>query len=351
MPAYAALLARAPELFIHCGDSIYADGPIPETIALPDGSTWRNVVDPMKSKVAETLAEFRGAQRYPRRSAEVRALSAAVPLVSIWDDHEVRNDWYPGQTLEEDPHYTEKRVDALAAHARRAFFEYAPTLRDPDGPMYRVVPWGPLVDVFLLDGRTFRSPNEPAPAEGALLGAAQADWLVEALTRSTAAWKIVACNQPIGLVIAGHGKATQVAVDGWGNGPGAPREREVELARILSALRARRVKNVVWITADVHYCAAHRFDPARAVYKDFDPFWELVAGPMHATAFPRKASDETFGPEVVWATAGFDTFGSPADGANHFGLLHVDARTRALTATFVDLRGRELHRLTLPHDA
>jgi alkaline phosphatase D len=46
------------------GDTIYADGPLTETVALPGGRTWRNIVTPAKSKVAETLDDFRGAFAY-----------------------------------------------------------------------------------------------------------------------------------------------------------------------------------------------------------------------------------------------------------------------------------------------
>jgi alkaline phosphatase D len=344
MPAYSALLARAPDLFVHCGDAIYADNPIPPSIPLADGGTWNNLTDPAKDHVAETLDDFRGAHRYARRSAEVRALSAAVPLFSIWDDHEVRNNWFPGEVLD-DPRYAERRVDALAVHARRAMYEYAPTLRS--GPMYRAVHWGPLLDLFLLDGRTYRTPNEPAPSAGALLGAEQAAWLLDALSQSRAVWKIVACDMPIALVVSEPGKTIPQAFDGWANENGAPQGRELELARLLSGLRARAVKNVVWITADVHYAAAHRMDPTRAAFKDFDPFWELVAGPMHASAFPRKPLDDTFGPEMVWSNADWSSTGSPATDAANFGLLRVDGRTRELGVTFVDSRGRDLHHLTL----
>jgi len=346
MPAYTALLARAPDLFIHCGDAIYADDPIVPRIELPDGTTWNNIVHPAKDHVAQTLDDFRGAHLYPRASREVRAVSAAVPLFSIWDDHEVRNNWFPGQEID-DARYNERHVDALARHARRAMHEYAPTLRSPSGPMYRVVRWGPSLDVFLLDGRTYRTPNEPAPLEGALLGAQQTAWLLDELSASRATWKVIACNMPIALVISEKGRTIPQANDGWGNENGPPRERELELARLLSGMRARGVKNVVWISADVHYAAAHRMSPARAAFKDFDPFWELVAGPMHATAFPRKPLDDTFGPEVAWSSADWDTLGSPATGAQHFGLLRIDGRTGVLSVTFVDARGRDLHRMTL----
>ena len=67
---------------------------------------------------------------------------------------------------------------------------------------------------------------------------------------------------------------------------------------MLSAFKRHRVKNVVWITADVHYCAAHHYDPARAAFTDFDPFWEFVAGPIAAGTFGPNQLDGTFGPEV-----------------------------------------------------
>jgi len=215
--------------------------------------------------------------------------------------------------------------------------------------MYRVLHYGPLADVFLLDGRAERTPNDPPPAEGALLGPAQEAWLTRALASSTALWKIVACDMPIGLQIGEPGKHVKWAADGWGNeDPGLPVEREVELARILSSLKARGVKNVVWLAADVHYAAAHRFDPVRAVYKDFDPFWELIAGPMHATSFGRKSFDPTFGPELEWCSVDWDTRGSPADGQQFFGVLDIDPADPRLSVRWFDARGRELHRLKIP---
>jgi alkaline phosphatase D len=344
MPAYTALREREPHLFIHCGDRIYADNPIEASIKLADGSSWENLVTPEKSHVAQTLADFRGAYAYGHLSAEVRAASAAIPLLHIWDDHEVHNNWFPGEVLADD-RYKERRTSELMVHARRAMWEWSPTLRAPDAAMYTWMPWGPAVDVFLLDGRTARSPNEPTPPVGGLLGQQQADFLIDSLSRSRATWKIIACGQPIALVISEPGKDGKPAFDGWGNENGPPTSREVELARVLSTAKKRGVKNIVFVTADVHYAAAHRFDPARAQFKDFDPFWELVAGPMHASAFGAKPLDDTFGPELVWSNAKNEV-GSPAEPRQSFGLLQIEA-DRTLTVTFVDGQGHDLHKLTL----
>lgn len=347
MPAYAALAHEAPDLFLHLGDTIYADNPIPPSLDLPDGTRWNNLVDPGKDHVAETLADYRAAHRYPRRSAEVRLASSTVPIAAIWDDHEVRNNWFPGEVIDDPRYARENRVDVLARHARRAFFEYQPTLLGPAEPMYRVLRYGALADIFLLDGRAYRTPNDPPPAAGAMLGPAQERWLVDGLKASRAKWKIVASNMPVGLVIGEPAKKVKWAADGWGNEDGGPpTEREVELALVLTAVRG--VKNMVWLGADVHYAAAHRFDPVHAVYKDFDSFWELVAGPIHATAFGRKNLDPTFGPELVWCSADWGTRGGPADGKQFIGVLEIDPGRPDLQVRWIDARGTVLHRLTIP---
>ncbi|MFM9797287.1 alkaline phosphatase D family protein, partial [Streptomyces turgidiscabies] len=94
--------------------------------------------------------------RYNLLDENLRAFNARVPSIIQWDDHEVTNNWYPGEILT-DARYTEKRVDVLAARARQAFSEYFPisTLRRPDGRVHRVQHHGPLLDVFVLDMRTY----------------------------------------------------------------------------------------------------------------------------------------------------------------------------------------------------
>ena len=77
--------------------------------------------------------------------------------------------------------------------------------------------------------------------------------------------------------------------------PGAPLGRELELADLLRHLKSQLVRNVVWITADVHYCAAHHYDPVRARFTEFDPFWEFVAGPLNAGTFGPNPSTRRSG--------------------------------------------------------
>ncbi|HET6742653.1 MAG TPA: alkaline phosphatase D family protein, partial [Kribbella sp.] len=88
MIAYRAMHETRPDFFLHSGDNIYADGPIEAELKVADGTVWKNVVTEEVSKVAETLAEYRGRYKYNLLDENVRNLYADVPLIAQWDDHE-----------------------------------------------------------------------------------------------------------------------------------------------------------------------------------------------------------------------------------------------------------------------
>jgi phosphodiesterase/alkaline phosphatase D-like protein len=106
---------------------------------------------------------------------------------------------------------------------------------------------------------------------------------------------------------------------------GPPLGRELEIAQVLTALRRKQVRNTVWLTADVHYTAAHYYDPSRAAYPDFDPFWEFVSGPLNAGAFGPNQLDATFGPQVMFAETPPHANTSPAEGFQYFGEVTIEA--------------------------
>jgi len=317
---YAAVRAAQPDVFVNSGDLIYADNPIEAVTTTVDGRTWRNITNERVARVAEELDDFRARFAYNLEDDHVRALARDVATVAQWDDHETHNNWFPGQQLD-DERYTTRDASTLAARAKQAFFEWTPTTR---GPIQRVLRYGPLLDIVVLDARTFRSRNDAGIEPGRIvLGAAQSAWLVDTLATSRARWKLVACDQPIALVIPDDAPRQE----GFANGvPGAPLGRERELADVLVALKARGVKNTLWVTADVHYAAAHHFDGARAGL-DYNPFWELVAGPIHAGTFGPNALDPSLGPELRFQWVPQPGTGNlpPSDGLQSFGTLDVTA--------------------------
>lgn len=349
LTAYDAMRRTRPDFFVHCGDTVYSDGPIAETVTEPDGRVWRNLVTPEVAKVAESMAEFRGRHRYNLLDDNVRTMAAEVPIIAQWDDHETHNNWWPGKIID-DPRYVEQRVDVLAARARRAWQEYQPIStaavhgRGRDGfataRIYRKIDRGRHLDVFCLDMRTHKGRNtgnteaEPTP----ILGAAQTDWLIREVVRSQATWKVISADLPLGLVVP-DGPAAQ---EGVGNGDGGPPlGREHEIAKVLKAFRDHGVRNVVWITADVHYCAAHHYSPDRAAYTEFDPFWEIVAGPIAAGTFGPNELDPTFGPEVVFSKVADYPNQSPRHGNQFFGHAAID-RDGELTLSLRNAAGSVL---------
>jgi alkaline phosphatase D len=351
---YQPMRAAQPDVFVHCGDTIYADQHLPAEITLDDGRVWRNVVTAAKSKAAETLDEFRGNYQYNLQDEDMRRFNAEVPQIVLWDDHEVRDNWYPTRDLSADNRYTVKSTALLAARARQAFGEYQPISLDGDDPerIHRIVPYGPLVDVFALDLRSYRGANsENRQTElteaSAILGASQLASLEARLAASRAVWKVIASDMPIGLVVR-DGPSHYEAVANADGGP--PLGRELEIASLLRFIRDRRIRNVVWITGDVHYCAAHYYNPAVARFAEFDPFWEFVAGPLHAGTFGPGTLDDTFGPEVKFTgiPKGMKPNRPPSDGFQFFGTLAIDARTRAMTVKLHDLAGRVIYTQELP---
>ena len=113
MTTFATMRKHNPDIFIHSGDTIYADGPIKAEVKLPDGKVWKNITIPEKDKVAETLAEFRAAYKYNLMDEHLRAFNAEVPVFVQWDDHEITNNWSASKQLS--AAYKERNVMLLAA--------------------------------------------------------------------------------------------------------------------------------------------------------------------------------------------------------------------------------------------
>jgi alkaline phosphatase D len=355
MRIYESIRQAQPDFLLHSGDHIYADNPIIGELKLDDGSTWKNIVTEETSKVAETLAEFRGRYRYNLLDPNVRKFNAEVPTLAQWDDHEVRNNWYPGQKIE-DTRYNVKSVDLLASRARRAFLEYLPIRLQADDPerIYRSIRYGSNLEIFLLDQRSYRGPNSSnrQPSSGddsAFLGNEQLQWLARSLKASKATWKIVASDMPIGLIVR-DGKDRFEALANADDGQPLGRERET--ADLLRSLKQAQVRNVVWLTADVHYAAAHHYDPSRARFTDFDPFWEFVAGPFHAGTFGPGELDATFGPEVKFCSIpkGMKPNRPPSEGFQFFGLVKIDAKSKVMTVTLNNIDGKRLYSVELEPD-
>src|SRR5277367_7199741 len=247
MVTYAAMKKHRPDFLLHSGDTIYADGIIPAEVKLPDGKVWKNVTIPEKAKVAETLDEFRAAHKYNFLDDNVRAFNAEVPIFVQWDDHEVTNNWSASKQLPSA--YRVRDINLLAARASRAFHDMYPlreSIVEP-GRVYRTINYGPHLDVFMLDERSYRGPNganlqETYGPDAYFLGADQLAWLKRSLANSKATWKVIASDMPLSLIVYDD-YANKKGSEAFAQGDGPPRGRELEIADLLTFIKASNIEN------------------------------------------------------------------------------------------------------------
>lgn len=342
---YEIMSKLHPDFAIFQGDNIYADNPIPPEIEIPPevgGGRWIN--DPAKDFVAITLDEFRENWKYNLGDEKLYQFLSETPIYTQWDDHEVTNNWYPGEILEEEP-YNGIAADLLAERAKQALFEYNPI---GDRNIFRKAQHGQHMELFLLDERSFREPNpENSDPDGIeMLGHEQFEWLKRSLKDSTATWKVISTHDPLSIVTGGEDDR-----DAWAQGDAEVLGREVQLSQLLQFIKDEEIKNVVYITSDVHFTAAVNYDPEQAVFKEFDSFYEFVIGPVHAGAFGPGELDPSFGSSYEYLRAP-GTEEPPLPGnlpppyLQSFGYAEV-SDTGQLTVLLIDITGEVLYEKVL----
>ena len=310
-PIFRAMTTRAPDLFLFVGDTIYADQ------ACGGAPHVRTPIE-----VADTLDGFRAKHRYNRADPELQAFFRSTSVYPIWDDHEVRNNFDPDEPL--------------MPTGRRAFQDYFPVAGPPEEPerLYRAIRWGRHVEIFVLDTRQYRSANaEPDGPHKTMLGPAQRRWLLDAAAASDATWKLVVSSVPLGLFTGGRTSDSwsSANVFGFPRGPvtGFAYERDL----ILAELRARRVRNVVFLTGDVHFAELIRHQPAADYVVH-----EFIAGPLSARqGYPRFLDRSLH-------SRSLDSLGF----AVNFGEIVADGS--ALTARIIDAAGTLRAHTTLRPD-
>src|ERR1700744_4085587 len=251
MRTFATMHKHRPDFLIHSGDTIYADSVFSAEVKLPDGKIWKNLLIPEKTKVAETTDEFRAAHKYNFLDDNVRAFNAEVPIFVQWDDHEVTNNWSASKQLP--AAYKVRDINLLAARASRAFHEMYPlreSIVEP-GRVYRVINYGPHLDVFMLDERSYRGPNGPNlqttyGPDAYFIGPDQMAWLKRSLANSKATWKVIASDMPLSLIVYDD-STNKKGSEAFAQGDGPPRGRELEIADLLRFIRDQHIVNTLFL--------------------------------------------------------------------------------------------------------
>jgi alkaline phosphatase D len=265
------------DLFIHLGDTAYCDG-------------------------ARSLEDFRGRWRENLSTEEYRALRASTSVLATWDDHEVTNDWLPGE------------IDgALVTRGRQCFFEHHPLGREraDRDRIWRRRRWGRTLDVFVIDSRSERSRD---PKDGPrYLGREQMQWLKDGLKSSDAVFKLVVNSVPIGRFPM---MFTPNRAERWES---YPRCRD----EILSWVDGNGIGGVVWLAGDFHLASVGRVSPDGYGFRSL----EVLAGP--GAQWPNLRAAWLRGRQFDWAS-----------GVDNYASLAFDPRTGAVRVQHFDKKGR-----------
>ena len=248
--AHALLANEDIDFVVNLGDYIYAEA------YHSKGSTSGGVrSDPIGE--ATTLADYRAKYQLYRSDPNLRKMHAQFPMISIWDDHEVVDN-YAGGAGPTGGLTPEKKYSLARKRAGyKAYFESMPTFATGNRKgtrIYRAARFGRHVDMVLMDQRQYRA-NQPcndefvAPPCADLnnprpyLGARQMNFVKKRLDDSPATWKILA-NQAMAMRTVYPG-GDYIGFDPW---QGYPRER----TELLQHIRNRKISDVVFITGDIH---------------------------------------------------------------------------------------------------
>lgn len=194
---------------IHLGDYIYE---YPRGgYASGDAAALGRVSEPAGEIL--TLDDYRIRHAQYRTDPDLQALHAALPVIAVWDDHEIANDtWRDGAENHSEGLeglFTERRAAAI-----KAYHEWMPTrVADPAQPerIYRSFRFGNLLSLHMLDTRVIgrdrqmdyadyfgatgfdgaRFADDLADPNRTLLGVEQNDWLGLQLAQSDTTWDLL----------------------------------------------------------------------------------------------------------------------------------------------------------------
>jgi alkaline phosphatase D len=356
----------SPAFFIANGDMIYAADKCPVKGPSDD---WKNIPGNF-SGIADPDVNWNNTEQvrdtylkhwqYNRADPYLQGFLQDTSMYTQWDDHEVINDfgalWPYWNSFNKD----REGYPNIVNEGREAFFNYSPTDRNQDDKnrIYRSFNWGPYLDLFILDGRSYRSPNSMVDTpenNKTLLGSKQLQWLEQNLANSSAAWKVISSDIPISVPTGAN--ASILGRDGWANGNetnfSSKTGFERELQQLLRFLDDNNIQNIVFVTTDVHF-------PANILYEvdandDGDKliFHELISGPLSAFRFgtpggvPIPKLDSTFNPKMLYEEGGIFNFGyvqvqkQPEDNLVHLIARIVDENGLARTNSFLDLKPQQ----------
>lgn len=240
---------------------------------------------------------------HTRSLKEMQAFLASTSHYAIWDDH----DYGPNDSDRSFIH-KDKSSDVFE------LFWGNPTFGIPqvEGGMTTQFQWND-VDFFLLDDRYFRSPNECEGCERTILGEAQRDWLIDALTTSKANFKMVS--------VGGQVLNTADVFETY------TRKHKEERDYLLRRIEEEGIKNVIFLSGDRHHTELNKLTDANG-----NNIYDFTVSPL------------TSGSGSTRSEANDNRVDGTLTVQRNFGIMEITgARTeRKLTFKVFDSKGKEL---------
>lgn len=214
--AYDAAGKSGAQYALHLGDYIYEYGSDPSKFGNSDAVTLGRVTAPINDIVS--LDDYRTRYALYRTDPNLQALHAAMPWITVWDDHEFANNaWVDG--AENHKSATQGSWSTRKAIAARVYHEWMP-IRTPDTTnllkIYRRFDFGNIFTLHMVDTRIEgrdRQYDDYGDADGGIgryataltsgtdathrmMSTTQQNWLTSGMAASTATWQIMG-NQDI----------------------------------------------------------------------------------------------------------------------------------------------------------
>lgn len=205
--AYSEAVRAGAEYALHLGDYIYEYGAA--GYASEDAQAMGRTSRPAHELL--TLDDYRERYAQYRSDPDLKQLHAHLPMIAIWDDHEIANNAWTDGAENHDP-ATEGAYGERVRAALQAYHEWMP-IRTPDPTdlrkIYRSFDFGDLLSLHMLETRLLGRDRpiellelvHPATAVSAatelasprrqMLGVGQQDWLTGELMASNARWQVL----------------------------------------------------------------------------------------------------------------------------------------------------------------
>lgn len=269
----------------------------------PDFMIWSGDNTYLKEVDWDSKAGIRHRYTYSRALPELQALLGSVHHYATWDDH----DYGPNDS---------DRTYQLKNETKETFeLFWGNPKGENGGGISNKFSWAD-VDVFLLDDRWFRTPDNYKAGKSEMLGKQQLEWLLESLKSSNATFK---------LVVNGSQMLNDVAAD-WLEMFSKHKE---EYDEFLKRLKIDNVPGVMFLTGD-----RHSTDLSMMKREGTYPLYDLTVSPLTAGAVGDRAKDEK------------NSYRLPNTyfGENNFAILEITGKRkeRVLKIIILNAEGKEV---------